>query len=192
MPSTAAGGPEQFWLALGAAPDSVVVSWLTATADDSTVKFGTGGSLSQTATGTSSTYTTIGYTSGHIHIVTLAGLTLGASYSYQVGGATAGFSATMTFTAPTGVGAVYPFKLAAIGDLGQTANSNSTIFHVIGSDSDVAFITGDLSYADGDQPRWDSFQRLIAPLSSSTPVMVCPGSASRARTRTRRACASRP
>ena len=152
----------------------MTVSWLTAGADSTTVKFGVGGSLSQTATGTSSTYSTLGYTSGFIHVATLTGLTLGAAYSYQVGGAAAGMSAVMTFTAPRGVGAVYPFKLAAIGDLGQTSNSNETIFHVKASGADVAFITGDLSYADGDQPRWDSFQRLMTPLSSTMPVMVCP------------------
>ena len=142
-----AGGPEQLWLALGSDPKSVVVSWLTATKDASTVKYGTNGALSLTATGSSTTYSTLGYTSGFIHNATLPALEAGAAYSYQVGGASAGFSATYAFTAPRGVGAVYPFKLAAIGDLGQTANSNSTIYHVAGSGADVAFITGDLSCA---------------------------------------------
>jgi hypothetical protein len=172
VPSTAAGGPEQFWLALGADPAAVTVSWITANADASTVKFGIG-ALTESATGTSSTYSTLGYTSGYIHIATLAGLTAGATYSYQVGGAAQ--SAIMTFNAPRGVGAIYPFKIASIGDLGQTTFSNDTIHHVIASKADVAHITGDLSYADGDQTRWDSFQRLMTPLSSTMAVMVCPG-----------------
>ena len=158
LPSTTAGGPEQHWLALGADPASVTVSWLTAGADATTVKFGVG-ALTETATGTSSTYNTLGYTSGAIHVATLSGLTPGATYSYSVGGPAAGMSAVMSFTAPRGVGAVYPFKLAAIGDLGQTANSNSTIFHVLGSGADVAFITGDLRCARADlvfaqRPSW--------------------------------------
>jgi hypothetical protein len=147
IPSTAAGGPEQFWLAFGAQPDAMTITWLTANADASTVKYGVNGQLTNTATGTSSTYTTGGYTSGYIHIATMTSLTAGAEYSYAVGGAST--SAVMTFTAPRGVGAVYPFKLGAIGDLGQTAYSNSTIFHTLGGAPDVAFITGDLSCASG-------------------------------------------
>ena len=145
LPSTAAGGPEQFWLSLGSDPASMTITWLTANSDASTVKFGVNGQLTNTVTGTASTYTIGSYTSGYIHIATMTGLTAGADYSYQVGGAST--SAVMTFTAPRGVGAVYPFKLGAIGDLGQTAYSNSTVFHTLSGSPDVAFITGDLSCA---------------------------------------------
>lgn len=62
-----AGGPEQLWLALGSDPKSVVVSWLTATKDASTVKYGTNGALSLTATGSSSTYSTLGVRSYKTH-----------------------------------------------------------------------------------------------------------------------------
>ena len=34
---------------------------------------------------------------------------------------------------------------------------------------------GDLSYADSDQPRWDSYQRLVQNLSSNMPFMVASG-----------------
>lgn len=162
------GLPEQFWISQGPTPTSMKISWLTAGKADSTVQYGPG----LTASGSASQYDTLGYTSGFIHIVQLDDLTPGAVYAYRVGGESSGWSANMTFTACRGVGAVYPFTLAAIGDLGQTNNSNSTIWHVKASRADAVFITGDLSYADGDQPRWDSFQRLISPLSSSISVQV--------------------
>jgi hypothetical protein len=176
LPSTVAPGqPEQFWLALGSTPDAMTVSWLTSSTGDSTVNYGVGGSLSQTATGTSSTYSTLGYTSGSIHIVKLTGLTLGASYSYRVGGANSGWSSVMTFNAPKGVGAIYPFKVAAIGDPGQTADTQSTFAHVGSSGADVAIITGDHSYANGDQPLWDSYQRLTQNVTQFLPTLVVMG-----------------
>ena len=86
--SAPAGGPEQLWLALGSDPKSVVVSWLTATADASTVKYGTNGALSLTATGSSTTYSTLGYTSGFIHNATLPALeVMVASVMVTTGGA---------------------------------------------------------------------------------------------------------
>jgi hypothetical protein len=116
------GLPEQFWTSQGSTPTSMKISWLTAGAADSTVQYGPG----LTASGSASQYTTFGgYTSGFIHIVELDDLTPGAMYNYRVGGESTGWSANMTFTACRGVGAVYPFTLAAIGDLGQTNNSNS-------------------------------------------------------------------
>ncbi len=37
-------------------------------------------------------------------------------------------------------------------------------------------LLGDLSYADGFGPRWDSFGRLFERLGASTPMAYCPGS----------------
>lgn len=95
-----------------------------------------------------------------------------------MGGPSSGWSQPFAFTSNPGVGAdVTPYRFGVIGDLGQTDNSNSTIWHVLSVQPPVhsAFITGDLSYADGFQPRWDSFRRLMQPLSASVPVMVAPG-----------------
>ena len=39
----------------------------------------------------------------------------------------------------------------------------------------MAFYAGDLSYADGYQPRWDSFGRLIEPSAARVPWQVIEG-----------------
>ncbi|KAK8970442.1 Purple acid phosphatase 22 [Platanthera guangdongensis] len=60
-------------------------------------------------------------------------------------------------------------------DLGQTGWTSSTLDHVSKSNSDILLLPGDLSYADLDQSRWDSFGRLVEPLASSRPWMVTEG-----------------
>ncbi|EPS61933.1 purple acid phosphatase 22, partial [Genlisea aurea] len=61
------------------------------------------------------------------------------------------------------------------GDLGQTEWTNSTLSHIGGAGHDVFILPGDLSYADTDQPKWDSFGRLVEPHASSRPWMVTQG-----------------
>ncbi|MGG6712989.1 UNVERIFIED_CONTAM: metallophosphoesterase, partial [Salmonella enterica subsp. enterica serovar Weltevreden] len=47
--------------------------------------------------------------------------------------------------------------------------------HISKSDYDMLLLPGDLSYADTDQPLWDSFGRLVQPLASQRPWMVTQG-----------------
>jgi predicted phosphodiesterase len=65
---------------------------------------------------------------------------------------------------------------AVLGDIGQTANSVSTVNHIINK-KNISMIlhAGDLSYADCDQTLWDSYGLMIETLSYYTPWMVCPG-----------------
>ncbi|KAM0939697.1 putative Acid phosphatase [Dioscorea sansibarensis] len=49
-----------------------------------------------------------------------------------------------------------PLKFAIVGDVGQSGWANSTLQHLGVSDNDVLLLPGDLSYADLDQPLWDS------------------------------------
>lgn len=44
-------------------------------------------------------------------------------------------------------------RLGLIGDLGQTENSAQTLDHLTASNPDSVINVGDLSYADGYQPR---------------------------------------
>ena len=182
-PIGAAGGPEQISLAFGSTPDVMTVSWLTnGTGAQSIVRYGTAsGKLTQTATGPAgSSYTCGAYTSGAIHIVSITGLAPATKYYYAVGAADAS-SDEMSFTSSPGVGPIFPYLFGVMGDVGQTANSASTFAHTISSGAQSSFITGDLSYADSDEPRWDSYQRLIQNLSSSMPLMVASGNHVRAR-----------
>ncbi|KAL9249776.1 Purple acid phosphatase 22-like protein [Drosera capensis] len=56
-----------------------------------------------------------------------------------------------------------PIELVVLGDLGQTEWTNSTLEHVQQKDYDVFLLPGDLSYADTEQPLWDSFGPLVEP-----------------------------
>ena len=173
-------GPEQQWVALGATPDAMTLSWMTAVANmSSTCQYGTTPAMLLTATGVhgGSQYTTLGYSSGYLHLVRLSGLSLSTVIYYRCGDAARGsWSTPATFTSSPGVGADIPYTFAVIGDLGQTATSNSTMQHVLAAPHvDSVIIAGDVSYADSDQPRWDSFQRLAQPLASSKAWMVASG-----------------
>jgi len=57
-----------------------------------------------------------------------------------------------------------------LGDPGQTSNSQTTFSHIQQSNVQAIMLVGDLSYADGDQPRWDSWGNLVQPLSSTMAV----------------------
>jgi hypothetical protein len=63
-----------------------------------------------------------------------------------------------------------------LGDIGQTNYSVSTINNLM-KEQDISMIlhAGDLSYADCEQDLWDSYGKMIDPLASTTPWMVCPG-----------------
>ncbi|KDD71970.1 hypothetical protein H632_c4075p0, partial [Helicosporidium sp. ATCC 50920] len=76
------------------------------------------------------------------------------------------WSPTRSFVAPPAPGHL-PYRLGVVGDLGQTEDSLETLTHVQKSRSDSVMCVGDLSYADGDQSRWDSWRRLVQPLVSS-------------------------
>jgi acid phosphatase type 7 len=173
------GGPEQVSLSLVDDPHSISVRWTTNLSLPSTVQFDTvPGRFSLSAQGNASTYTGIGYASPYIHVATLPALTPGATYYYRLAGPNAAWSDTFTFTGPRGAGSdagFYPFVMGWTADLGQTNYSNSTIFHLIAAKPDVVSFPGDLSYADSDEPRWDSYHNLIQPLSASVPIMACPG-----------------
>lgn len=57
----------------------------------------------------------------------------------------------------------------------QTEDSLATTVHIQESGAGALINVGDLSYADEDQPRWDSWARMIQPLSSSMIMAVTAG-----------------
>ncbi len=157
------------------------VSWATACAATSVVNYGTTPSMGTKTTGykPDAQYTMGSYTSPYIYHVHLQGLTPGTDYYYQVGDSTSGVSQVYKFTSHPGVGPEVPHVFAIVGDLGQTNNSASTVAHIQSSGRvNSVMHVGDLSYADSDEPRWDSWQNLIQPLSATTPYMVQVGNVS--------------
>jgi len=100
----------------------------------------------------------------------------GKTYFYRVGDPRLGWSQEFQFTMPPAVGdASKPLRVVVFGDLGQTAYSLQTLTHMAAVEPDLAVNLGDLSYADGDQVRWDSWARLIQPLMSKVPMVTVEG-----------------
>jgi hypothetical protein len=85
--SSAAGGAEQLWVAYGATPDAITISWLSSAAGaQSLVRYDTTpGTFAHSATGSAKPYTCGSYTSGDIHQVALTGLPLATRIYYKVG-----------------------------------------------------------------------------------------------------------
>lgn len=67
------------------------------------------------------------------------------------------------------------WRSLSTGDLGQTEWTASTLAHVAESNYDMLLLPGDLSYADTQQPLWDSFGRFVQPYASKRPWMVTEG-----------------
>jgi acid phosphatase type 7 len=150
--------------------------------------------------GAFSCYSAGAYLSGALHRATTGPLVPGAVYVYSVGDPERGWSPPLNFTAPApprAGSAAGPYTLAVVGDLGQTADSADTLAAIaargLGKDYDgngrsttadpptipgpvqSVLNVGDLSYADGFQPRWDAFGRLVSSLTSRVPMQVIEG-----------------
>lgn len=85
---------------------------------------------------------------------------------------------------PSGGTRKYPMTIALLGDHGQTNFSAETVKEMSSSLSSSSTVTsrpeftllvGDLSYADGNGTRWDSWEVLVDPIFSSLPLMALPG-----------------
>ena len=111
------------------------------------------------------------YTSGALHSVQLTSLTPATKYEYRVKDDPDG--RTFGFTSPPAAGSK-TITFGVVGDLGQTTNASETVdgLHAALDNAtiDAVLLAGDLSYADGDHYRWDSYARLFEPLWSSVPT----------------------
>ncbi|ERN02356.1 hypothetical protein AMTR_s00096p00055130 [Amborella trichopoda] len=108
------------------------------------------------------------YSSSEIHHVVIGPLEPSTYYYYQCGGEGPEFS----FKTPP---SQLPITFAAVGDLGQTGWTSSTLDHIDKCEYDVHLLPGDLSYADDRQHLWDSFGELVQPLARARPWMVNEG-----------------
>lgn len=151
--------------------DHMRVSWVTSdhVLTKSFVEYGKSpGVYESSATGGHTSYTYFFYHSGRIHHAVIGPLEPSTTYYYMCGGSGPEFS----FRTPP---ATFPVEFVIVGDLGQTEWTSSTLAHVGAKDYDVLLLPGDLSYADTQQPLWDSFGRLVQPYASSRPWMVTEG-----------------
>ncbi|KAK2997665.1 hypothetical protein RJ639_025003 [Escallonia herrerae] len=151
--------------------DKMRISWITDDPTPATVRYGTsaGAANGISANGSTSSYKYLLYKSGQLHNVVIGPLKPNTVYYYRCG---LDSSPQFRFKTPP---AQFPIKFAAIGDLGQTEWTRSTLQHISKSNYDVLLLPGDLSYADYLQQLWDSFGRLVEPLASQRPWMVTQG-----------------
>ncbi|GMY25167.1 purple acid phosphatase 22-like [Fagus crenata] len=161
--------PQQVHITL-VGSDHIRVSWITeAKHTQSIVEYGKApGAYNSVSTGEHTSYKYFFYSSGKIHHVKIGPLEPSTTYYYRCGGSNPEFS----FRTPP---QQFPIEFAVVGDLGQTEWTASTLAHVESKDYDVLLLPGDLSYADTQQPLWDSFGRLVEPYASRRPWMVTQG-----------------
>mmetsp|Transcript_12903 Transcript_12903/g.21607 ORF Transcript_12903/g.21607 Transcript_12903/m.21607 type:complete len:502 (-) Transcript_12903:312-1817(-) len=176
---------EQIALNYGDSPQSMVITFASFSTEENTATclFGTSeDQLDQSTTATGSQYKLDDYTSPMLFKCTLTGLVEGnKKYYYQVGSEALGFSHIYPFKSHPGVG-VDDVTFHVYGDIGQTDNSATTLqeLHVNEqllkrSLSGGIVSAGDLSYANGDEPRWDTFGQLRQNLSAFVPTMTTLG-----------------
>lgn len=110
------------------------------------------------------------YDSPNIHTVVLRGLAPNQRYCYSVDNDQRVFSFKMPADS-----SLFPFKVGLIADAGQTAASKASFDLLKKIAPEAVLFAGDLSYADGFGPRWDSFGRLFERLGASVPMAYCPG-----------------
>ena len=67
------------------------------------------------------------------------------------------------------------FTLGVVGDLGQTEHSATTVEHLMRCDHAAVLLVGDLSYADKENARWDSWRDFVQPYFDHEPLLSLPG-----------------
>lgn len=175
--------PEQISLTYGQDPTQMVVSFaLNSTDTDGIILWGTDPKvLRYKVIATGSTYAIDNYTSPMLYKGLITGLNSGNSkYWYKVGTQTDGYSTVRSFKSHPGVG-VPNVTLHFIGDPGQTVNSVNTFHEILECENDLTTLSGgivsmgDLSYANGDEPLWDSFANMKQFVSAEIPMMTTIG-----------------
>jgi len=173
---TALAVVEQVRLALTGNMGEMQVSWISDTTG-SVVKVGTTSGVYNVGNflgPNGQPYKLWLYKSGNIHFVTLTGLKPSTKY-YYVCSDGLGWSSEFSFSTP--LFTPHPVSFGLIGDIGQTLNSQLTATSMMSDPVGIELIlhVGDLSYADGWQPLWDTYGRMFQNMSAKIPWMVIPG-----------------
>lgn len=177
------GHISQVHIAQGKSPDIMMISWITKSIRGSTVWYGINSSnLNKIQYGYETSYNFNYpkkgvYESGTIHHVELSNLIPSTQYFYICGDIETNTKSNLfNFTTTPNIGNIFPVTFGVLGDLGQTKDSELTLFH-LSQNKNIQLILhpGDLSYADCNQQLWDSYGELIEPIASRIPWMVGPG-----------------
>ena len=172
-------------ISYGNLDSEMVVSWASSVdSRDIIVQYGTSASsLSQSIPASSIvSYSYNGYTSPYLYQAIISNLAVGnVVYYYRVGSTQTGFSSVYSFKSNPGAGiAGVTFHL--IGDLGQTTdNSVNTLKELVENENALQTLSGgiinvgDLSYANGNEPLWDSFGNMKQFANAEIPMATIVG-----------------
>jgi hypothetical protein len=174
---------EQIALAYSDDTSEVVVTFAAYTSESTAEVFygSSATNLENKVSASGSTYSVGDYTSPMLFSATMKGLTEGNKiYFYFVGSETLGYTDIKAFKTHPGIGTKnVTFHIFA--DIGQTDNSLNTLNELVEFENSLTnpsggiFCIGDLSYADSDEPRWDSFGRLKESAASTIPMLSAVG-----------------
>ncbi|GAB4833395.1 Probable purple acid phosphatase 20 [Ancistrocladus abbreviatus] len=162
--------PEQVHVSM-VGQDHIRISWVTQSPAPTTVDYGTSSAnYDSSAQANTTSYSYLSYQSGQIYQAVIGPLQPDTVYYYRC---SSDSSREFSFRTPP---AQFPLDFVVIGDLGQTGWTQSTLQHISNMPNyDMLLLPGDLSYADYDEPRWDSYGRLVEPLASQRPWMTTTG-----------------
>ncbi|NKF23360.1 purple acid phosphatase family protein [Solimonas marina] len=104
------------------------------------------------------------------HSATISGLDEGKAVRYRVGSDAGWSDVRVLQPQPRDT-----FRFAHFGDHATSDASRAVLAGVQARAPDFVVIAGDLSYANGEQPVWDTYFDMLDPVASRLPVMTCPG-----------------
>jgi acid phosphatase type 7 len=174
---------EQIALNFNSDPTQMVVTFASFSDETSAeCLYGTDpNNLSQSITASGSKYTLNNYTSPMLFKGTMTNIAAGNKVVYySVGSKTLGYSPVSSFKSHPGVG-TEKVTFHICGDLGQTTNTATTIDDIVSFEADLTnpsggiISMGDLSYANGDEPLWDSFGNLRQTATNHIPMYTTSG-----------------
>lgn len=101
-------------------------------------------------------------------------------YYYRIGSIDTGYSETFAFKSNPGL-TIGPTTFYVMGDVGQTENSANTLRDLYNREKELkgysggVILNGDISYADGNNSRWDSFGELKQFVNAEIPFAYIVG-----------------
>lgn len=136
--------------------------------------------FSMSAPTTATSYTVLNYNSPSLYTSTFTGLPIGnKEFFYSCGSSKLGYSQVHSFK--THPGLVDDVTFFVLGDVGQTSNSVNTLNELVEYEelltakSGGIISMGDLSYANGNQPLWDTFGNLRETAAAKIPFQTTMG-----------------
>ena len=106
----------------------------------------------------------------YTHRVLLDGVALGQGLHYRLGANGQWLQEGVLPALPTA-----GWRFIHFGDHAQRAASRAVVAGVGQRRPDLLLIAGDLAYANGEQSLWDSYFRMLEPVTAAIPMLSCPG-----------------